>query len=144
MSCAKDLEALLLRSNKVREIRETKMNARSSRSHMILQVSVEVRRVLSQDQAKRSITKATLSMVDLAGSEKWCDKASNDQLKELTHINKSLSCLGKVVNMLADSSTESGAETTTYVRTYDFMQTPTSKFSSTQYQHCYRYVPYRC
>ena len=107
VSCAKDVEALLLRSNKAREIRETKMNARSSRSHMIMQVSVEVRHFLESDKdrtnPKRSVTKAKLTLVDLAGSEKWSENACDDQLKELTHINKSLSCLGTVVNVLASS-----------------------------------------
>merc|ERR1719174_3081524 len=60
----------------------------------------------SKGKKKTVVQRAKLFLVDLAGSEKW-DKSINmgkGRAKELTHINKSLSALGNVIQALTDSN----------------------------------------
>lgn len=57
---------LMRQGEKNRFIRETSMNAKSSRSHTIFQVLVEA----TKSDANGNYTKARLNLCDLAGSEK--------------------------------------------------------------------------
>ncbi len=60
------------------------MNIESSRSHMIMWVSVSAEKISTGD-----ITKSSLYLVDLAGSERLSKSdAAGDRLKETQHINK--------------------------------------------------------
>ena len=78
--------AMLRIGMKNREVKKTALNDRSSRSHTILQVSVD---------------KAKANFCDLAGSEK-CDAAmSQRDIKETTRINASLTALSKVIFALS-------------------------------------------
>ncbi|KAM0674007.1 Kinesin-like protein kip2 [Gurleya vavrai] len=70
-----------------RKIGQTDFNLRSSRSHTVFQIYVEL-------QNKGS----TLSLIDLAGSERASGSA--ERRKEGAYINKSLLALGSVVNKL--------------------------------------------
>ena len=67
---------------------ETKLNAQSSRSHLLLTMYIG--------------KKTKINLVDLAGSEKVSKTgASGDTLLEAKKINYSLSCLGHVIQCLA-------------------------------------------
>ena len=72
------------------------MNELSSRSHMILTLTVNV-----CDERDFSIQTAKLNLVDLAGSERTKDSnVKEKQMVEASYINKSLFSLVKVVDSL--------------------------------------------
>lgn len=72
---------------KKRKTGQTEYNVRSSRSHTIFQIYIEHENI-----------KSTLSLIDLAGSERA--SGSLERRKEGSYINKSLLALGSVVNKL--------------------------------------------
>lgn len=77
------------------------MNATSSRSHLILTINIECE---NHELKKRYSSK--LNLIDLAGSERIAkSNAEGERKKEATHINSSLSALGKVLNGLLNHST---------------------------------------
>ncbi len=76
-----------------RKTANTEMNANSSRSHSIFTIFI--------DSKDHGITrKSKLCIVDLAGSEKY-KEGKTERIKETCNINKSLLCLGKIVNKLS-------------------------------------------
>ncbi|CAD7928153.1 unnamed protein product [Amoebophrya sp. A120] len=81
-----------------RTVGATNMNAVSSRSHMIFQLTVE-----NKDTVKNAVKRGKLFLVDLAGSEKiQRTGATGSRLEEAKMINKSLSALGNVINALTE------------------------------------------
>jgi hypothetical protein len=83
--------------NKVRHVGSTKMNAESSRSHLIFAVLVEV-----YDKQTKKTANGKFSFIDLAGSERAGKTgATAERLKEAMSINKSLSALGNVISALS-------------------------------------------
>eukprot|EP00939_MAST-03C_sp_MAST-3C-sp1_P005529 g5529.t1 len=79
--------------NKRRETATTHANAVSSRSHAVMQVFIK-REHTSSRSARRTTTYGTLSLIDLAGSERASvTKNRGDRLKEGANINKSLLAL---------------------------------------------------
>lgn len=79
-----------------RRIGRTDMNEHSSRSHLLVRVTVRC-----EDHKSGVKTSGVLHLVDLAGSERVSrSNASGDRLKEAQHINKSLSSLGDVFSAL--------------------------------------------
>ena len=75
----------------------THMNAASSRSHLVIGVTVE-----ATSRLNGQVTRGKLSLLDLAGSERAAKSgASADQLREANAINKSLSALADVISALA-------------------------------------------
>lgn len=84
-----------------RHVRSTKMNAESSRSHLVFTVIVE-----THNKSNGNVRFGKLSLVDLAGSEK-SSKTGVDAAgaREATAINKSLSALKDVIAALCDKST---------------------------------------
>lgn len=89
---------ILHRGQRSRVVASTNMNQESSRSHSILQVTIE-----QKDTVTGAQKKGTLYLVDLAGSEKVGKTgASGQTLEEAKKINKSLSALGMVINSLTD------------------------------------------
>ena len=71
----------------------TNLNEHSSRSHMIMTVTV-----ISEYRATGVVTRAKLNLVDLAGSERINKSgAAGQALREAQNINKSLSALGDVI-----------------------------------------------
>lgn len=86
-------------ANKKRQVGATKMNAESSRSHLIFSLLIE-----SFNKTTKVTTMGKLSLVDLAGSERAGKTgATADRLKEAQAINKSLSALGDVIAALSSN-----------------------------------------
>jgi len=103
VTTAKTTKMLIDRGTKERAAAETKMNARSSRSHAIFQIQVT-----QLDAMKGTQKVATINLVDLAGSERIQDSGVKGQaLVEAMNINKSLSTLRRVIDVLIDNSTKS-------------------------------------
>merc|ERR550534_1551315 len=83
-----------------RHVSATKMNAGSSRSHLIVSILINVINKTSKKEWNGKIT-----LCDLAGSERLKkSEASGDQIKEAVAINKSLTALGDVIEALTSGS----------------------------------------
>lgn len=100
-SSVEEVMELLLFGNENRTLSPTEANAASLRSHAVLQINVTSRsRTASLDQEH---TFATLSIIDLAGSERAAaTKNRGARLNEGANINKSLLALGNCINALCD------------------------------------------
>lgn len=100
----KDVEAvmeMILQGNQNRTISPTEANATSSRSHAVLQINI-VQKSRTADISE-SHTFATLSIIDLAGSERAsATRNRGERLFEGANINKSLLALGNCINALCD------------------------------------------
>jgi hypothetical protein len=84
------------RGAKGRASSSTKMNATSSRSHMIATIVL-----LLRNRRTGEVMHGKLTLVDLAGSERVSKSgAAGQELKEAQSINKSLSALGDVIGAL--------------------------------------------
>lgn len=88
---------LIERGDNNRKTSATEYNARSSRSHSILQIKLK-----TIDLNNQSELHSVLSLCDLAGSEKATSSA--ERRKEGSFINKSLLALSTVINKLSNSS----------------------------------------
>lgn len=113
---------VISRGDQARRTGSTQFNARSSRSHAVVQIVVESRERVSshggspEKDARRSnkilpggVLVSTLSLIDLAGSEKAA--ADKERRTEGSHINKSLLTLGTVIARLTgDEDKEDGAK----------------------------------
>ena len=99
-----DLYALLRRGGGGRATSSTYMNDVSSRSHAVFQITVEQMTTdIELKENKAQIKVGKLNLVDLAGSERIrITGTRGQQLEESKKINKSLSCLGNVINALTD------------------------------------------
>lgn len=92
---------MIMKGNECRTMSPTEANATSSRSHAVLQINV------AQKDRNADInephTMATLSIIDLAGSERAsATKNRGERLIEGANINKSLLALGSCINALCD------------------------------------------
>lgn len=99
-----DLYALLKRGASFRATASTYMNDVSSRSHAVFVITVEqMTTEMINGETHTQIKVGKLNLVDLAGSERIrITGATGQQLEESKKINKSLSCLGNVINALTD------------------------------------------
>lgn len=101
-----DILRILAVGTSNRATRSTDFNLTSSRSHAILQLTFSIESHMRSGQTL--ITKSKLNLVDLAGSEKipyyMSETNSQKHVKELTSINKSLSCLGNVISALTSTN----------------------------------------
>ncbi|KAK5197726.1 tubulin-dependent ATPase kip3 [Exophiala xenobiotica] len=93
---------MIMKGNEMRTMSPTEANATSSRSHAVLQINV------AQKDRNASVeephTMATLSIIDLAGSERAsATKNRGERLLEGANINKSLLALGSCINALCDA-----------------------------------------
>uniref|UniRef100_A0A6A7FXE9 Kinesin-like protein n=2 Tax=Hirondellea gigas TaxID=1518452 RepID=A0A6A7FXE9_9CRUS len=78
----------------------TNMNAESSRSHLLVVVSLTI-----SSRQNASVLRGKLTLVDLAGSERSHKSgAAAETLKEANSINKSLSALGDVIAALSSEA----------------------------------------
>lgn len=96
-----------------RRVRATKHNEASSRSHAVLQLTVEAESggcastgetLGASSEDNITYRQAKLSLVDLAGSEKMDSmlNVTRGHFKELRSINQSLSALGNVMSALTE------------------------------------------
>ncbi|KAF4636099.1 hypothetical protein G7Y89_g1996 [Cudoniella acicularis] len=110
---------VIARGDQARRTSSTQFNARSSRSHAVVQIVVESREripgngVMSEN--KRSgllpggVRVSTLSLIDLAGSERAAE--TKERRTEGSHINKSLLTLGTVIARLSGDKDKDGKPT---------------------------------
>eukprot|EP00736_Rhodelphis_marinus_P012167 Rmarinus@m.14411 len=102
VKCKKDIEDCIQLGEKNRATACTLMNDRSSRSHSLLQISIQQK---LHDGATMS---GRMNLVDLAGSEKVAKTGARGQtLIEAKKINQSLSALGKCIHLLSNQSKKS-------------------------------------
>ena len=100
LNSASSVERILEEAQKNRSVAATKANERSSRSH-----SVFILKLVGENKATGERCEGTLNLVDLAGSERLKQsQAEGDRMKETQNINKSLSCLGDVIEALGRGS----------------------------------------
>lgn len=107
---------VIARGDQARRTASTQFNARSSRSHAVVQIVVESRERLpggnTSSDSKRSglppggVRVSTLSLIDLAGSEKAAE--TKERRQEGAHINKSLLTLGTVIAKLSEWKDKEG------------------------------------
>ncbi|VTO84116.1 unnamed protein product [Fusarium graminearum] len=94
------VEMMLEEAQNNRSVAATKANERSSRSH-----SIFILKLIGENSATGERCEGTLNLVDLAGSERLKhSQAEGDRMKETQNINKSLSCLGDVIEALGRGS----------------------------------------
>ncbi|CAE6524083.1 unnamed protein product [Rhizoctonia solani] len=120
----KSVKEVLERGDAGRRTASTDWNERSSRSHSVFRLVIESRETLSeterlatpepmavpmtpggsklQARGGRSVQMSTLSLIDLAGSEKAT--SDKDRTREGKYINTSLLTLGSVIGTLAENS----------------------------------------
>ncbi|KAF2792832.1 kinesin family protein-like protein [Melanomma pulvis-pyrius CBS 109.77] len=93
---------IIVRGNELRTMSPTEANATSSRSHAVLQINVSSKDRNAPVNEPHSM--ATLSIIDLAGSERAsATKNRGERLTEGANINKSLLALGSCINALCDN-----------------------------------------
>lgn len=106
---------VIARGDTARRTSSTQFNARSSRSHAVVQIVVESRERIPGIGAgdnKRSgilpggVRVSTLSLIDLAGSERAAE--TKERRTEGAHINKSLLTLGTVIARLSGDKDKDG------------------------------------
>ncbi|KAL6873153.1 kinesin motor domain-containing protein [Trichoderma novae-zelandiae] len=107
---------VIARGDQARRTASTQFNSRSSRSHAVVQIIVESRERMpvgsDAGDSKRSgmvpggVRVSTLSLIDLAGSEKAAE--SKERRQEGAHINKSLLTLGTVIAKLSEWKDKGG------------------------------------
>jgi kinesin family member 18/19 len=99
---AEEVKEIVLQGNLRRTQSPTHANETSSRSHAVLQVHVtQSPRTAALTEQK---TMATLSIIDLAGSERAAATSNMGQrMVEGANINKSLLALGNCINALCES-----------------------------------------
>ena len=111
---ASEVKRLLDEGESKRHFGVTNMNAHSSRSHVIVRLHIESRKVASKSLSSEGSLRtswgkdkpsciSTLNLVDLAGSERSNKSGTSGQsLKEGSFINKSLLTLGTVISNLSE------------------------------------------
>jgi kinesin family member 18/19 len=92
---------MIVQGNEYRTVSPTMANAVSSRSHAVLQINI-AQKDRNADVSEPH-TMATLSIIDLAGSERAsATQNRGERLLEGANINKSLLALGSCINALCD------------------------------------------
>ncbi|KAI4464170.1 kinesin-related [Holotrichia oblita] len=95
-----EMKERLLIGNKNRVTAATLMNEKSSRSHSIFSIELNLSERLDESSSSR---RSKVSLVDLAGSERLGNLYNNEEkIREGVSINKSLLTLGKVISALSE------------------------------------------
>ncbi|PHH72698.1 hypothetical protein CDD82_5846 [Ophiocordyceps australis] len=95
-----NVESIIREAQSNRSVAATKANERSSRSH-----SVYILKLVGDNLATGERCEGTLNLVDLAGSERLKQsQAEGERKRETQNINKSLTCLGDVIEALGKRS----------------------------------------
>ena len=95
-----ELKKIINESNKRRTMATTNQNQFSSRSHAILQMTLEKK--IQKNNLDYEISNSKFLVVDLAGSEKSSEKGKRRE--EGVNINKSLFTLSNCLNILSEKS----------------------------------------
>jgi len=101
---------LLIKGNESRIVASTKLNEKSSRSHCIFRLNIEItknvkKNIFGEEEAEKILLKNHINLIDLAGSENSSKTGCVGQrLKEGSNINKSLLALSNVINKLSQNS----------------------------------------
>jgi centromeric protein E len=112
---ADEMKKVLRDGENKRHFGVTNMNMHSSRSHVIVRLCIESRKVSSKPYHPlrpswgndRPTCVSTLNLVDLAGSENAAKSGTKGQsLKEGSYINKSLLTLGTVIANLSEGKSQ--------------------------------------
>ncbi|VDL77237.1 unnamed protein product [Nippostrongylus brasiliensis] len=98
------IASLIEEGNKSRTVAATNMNAESSRSHAVFNITLtQILKDVEKNFTGEKVAK--ISLVDLAGSERAGKTgAMGKRLEEGGNINKSLTTLGMVISALAERS----------------------------------------
>ena len=116
-----DAEEVLMKGLGNRHVAATSMNRCSSRSHAVFVLSIRTEHKTVDGVMK--VRRSKFTLVDLAGSERQkLTDAAGERLKEASMINKSLTCLGHVINALSDI--EKGKERHVHYRDSKVSMTP--------------------
>ncbi|PWA76572.1 phragmoplast-associated kinesin-related protein [Artemisia annua] len=103
ISNMKDVKEILKKGLSNRRTGATSLNIESSRSHSVFTCVVESR--LKSTDGLSCFKTSRMNLVDLAGSERQTSTgAAGQRLKEAGNINRSLSQLGNLINILAEVS----------------------------------------
>jgi hypothetical protein len=95
------VKLMLKRASQNRATGSTNLNERSSRSHSVFRL-----KLTGKNLENGETTNGILNLIDLAGSERLSMSGSvGDRLRETQAINKSLSCLGDVIQALVNDDT---------------------------------------
>ena len=97
-----ELKKIICQGNKRRTMAPTNQNKFSSRSHAILQISLE-RKSFNEEKNNFNIFFSKFLVVDLAGSERGGFEKGKRR-EEGANINKSLFTLGSCINILSDKN----------------------------------------
>ncbi|CAN6611359.1 kinesin-like protein Kip2p [Trichomonascus vanleenenianus] len=100
VSSPNELLETIAKGDSVRKTDATEFNARSSRSHAVVQISIDSVPKLETPSSTKQVS--TLYLCDLAGSERAVSQA--ERRKEGAYINKSLLTLGTVIARLSSPS----------------------------------------
>jgi hypothetical protein len=98
-----ELIELIVDGNNRRTMASTSANEFSSRSHAILQISIQI----SENSTRMAdqVFFSKLSLIDLAGSERAASTSNRGQrMVEGANINRSLLSLGNCINILSDKN----------------------------------------
>ncbi|KAL3614687.1 hypothetical protein CASFOL_041444 [Castilleja foliolosa] len=105
VTCYEDVTQILIKGLSNRKTGTTRINSKSSRSHIMFTCIIESWCKESSSKCFGSSKISRISLVDLAGFERnILDDASRQHVKEGKCIKKSTSQLGRLVNILAEGS----------------------------------------
>ncbi|GFP83657.1 kinesin-like protein kin12b [Phtheirospermum japonicum] len=105
VTCYEDVTQILIKGLSNRKTGTTRINSKSSRSHIMFTCIIESWCKESSSKCFGSSKISRISLVDLAGFERnVLDDASRQHVKEGKCIKKSTSQLGRLVNILAQGS----------------------------------------
>ncbi|KAG8365138.1 hypothetical protein BUALT_Bualt18G0073200 [Buddleja alternifolia] len=115
VTCYEDVTQILIKGLSNRKVGTTRINSKSSRSHIMFTCIIESWCKESSSKCFGSSKTSRISLVDLAGFEKnVLEDASRQHVKEGKYIKKSTSQLGRLVNILAEESQSGKSEELSY------------------------------
>ena len=115
---------LLIKGNESRIVASTKLNEKSSRSHCIFRLNIEITKNVKkinfgEEETEKILLKNHINLIDLAGSENSNKTGCVGQrLKEGSNINKSLLALSNVINKLSQNSGNNNANSQNFFVNY--------------------------
>ena len=115
---------LLIKGNESRIVASTKLNEKSSRSHCIFRLNIEITKNVKkinfgEEETEKILLKNHINLIDLAGSENSSKTGCVGQrLKEGSNINKSLLALSNVINKLSQNSGNNNANSQNFFVNY--------------------------